>query len=68
LALIATTRETRSTASPGRSGAMNSILLDAHMRRGSGTGGRKLCGLSSRRGWPSIPSPAVGASGRHRQK
>ena len=54
--MIAATRERRETASPTRSGWRNSTLLDAHMRRGKGTGGRKLSGLSLRRGWPSGPS------------
>jgi hypothetical protein len=33
--------EVRSTRSPTRTGERNSNWLPAHMRRGSGTGGRK---------------------------
>ena len=42
--------------------------LPAHIRRGMGTGGRKLSGLSSRRAWPSISRPSVRGCGvqRHR--
>ena len=61
-------REVRETASPTRRGARNSTLLDAHIRRGSGTGGRKLAGVSSRKGCPSGPSRAVAASGGHKHQ
>jgi hypothetical protein len=43
--------EVRSTASPTRIGERNSNWLPAHMRRGSGTGGRKPPRLA----WPSAP-------------
>jgi hypothetical protein len=52
----------RITASPARSGlpGIHSSWLPAHMRRGSGTGGRK----PPRRGWPSGPICDCGACGR----
>ena len=41
----------RATASPTRTGLRNSNWLPAHMRRGSGTGGKKPPRLA----WPSAP-------------
>ena len=58
--LTSATVERRRTASPMASGSRNSMRLPAHMRRGSGTGGRK----PPRFGWPSGPSCACACIGR----
>ena len=52
-------RETRVDSSPTRKGSMNSSSPPAHIRRGSGTGGRK----PPRVGWPSGPSIDIGNTG-----
>jgi hypothetical protein len=52
--------ERRSAWSPTRSGVRNSNWLPAHMRRGSGTGGRK----PPRFAWPSGPISLWRCSGR----
>ena len=52
--------DVRSTASPTRTGERNSNWLPAHMRRGSGTGGRKPPRLA----WPSGPISLCRCSGR----
>ena len=48
--------EVRVISSPTRSGSRNSSSPPAHIRRGSGTGGRK----PPRAGWPSGPSSDIG--------
>jgi hypothetical protein len=58
--LIAAIVETRVTSSPTRSGSWNSNSLPAHIRRGSGTGGRN----SPRRAWPSGPTSDCWYKGR----
>ncbi|MHC2625138.1 hypothetical protein ACVIW2_007170 [Bradyrhizobium huanghuaihaiense] len=52
-------REVRVDSSPTRSGCRNSISPPAHIRRGSGTGGRK----PPRVGCPSGPSIDIGNTG-----
>ena len=52
-------REVRVDSSPTRNGSRNSISPPAHIRRGSGTGGRK----PPRVGWPSGPSIDIGNTG-----
>jgi hypothetical protein len=52
--------EVRATASPTQMGAWNSNWLPAHMRRGSGTGGRKPPRLA----WPSAPISLWRCNGR----
>ena len=52
--------EVRVSASPMRSGAWNSNWLPAHMRRGSGTGGRNPPRLA----WPSGPISDCRCNGR----
>ena len=52
--------DVRSTASPTRTGERNSNWLPAHMRRGSGTGGRN----PPRFAWPSGPISLCRCSGR----
>src|SRR4030095_9670243 len=52
--------DTRVTPSPTRSGRLNSNWLPAHIRRGSGTGGRKPPRLA----WPSGPTSDWRYSGR----
>src|SRR6185312_15368641 len=52
-------REARADSSPTRSGSRNWISPPAHIRRGSGTGGRK----PPRVGWPSGPSIDIGNTG-----
>ena len=49
-------RELRVISSPTRKGSKNSSSPPAHIRRGSGTGGRK----PPRVGWPSGPSCDIG--------
>ena len=52
-------RAVRLGASPTRSASKNSSSPPAHIRRGSGTGGRK----PPRVGWPSGPSIDIGNTG-----
>ena len=52
-------REVRFASSPTRSGSKNSSSPPAHIRRGSGTGGRK----PPRVGWPSWLSSDIGNTG-----
>lgn len=51
-------REVRAASLPMTSGAVNVRRPPAHMRRGSGTGGRK----PPRCGWPSGPRPDCGTT------